>query len=124
MKNFIKSTIAASLLCAFGIAQAEINSVNEIKVNYLVKTTINEWVSDPMVIEAIRQQNTDNRNLAQADIDALDQKWRAQRKSADKSMIEGVLANRVSNHLKKAQSESKGLFPEIFIMDSSWITEA
>ena len=116
--SYTRFDSSSSLLCAFGIAQAEINSVNEIKVNYLVKTTINKWVSDPMVIEAILQQNADNRNLAQSDIDALDQKWRAQRKSDDKSMIDGILANQVSDHLRKAQSDSKGLFPEIFIMDN------
>jgi hypothetical protein len=55
---------------------------------------IKSWISDKAVVEAIKAQNAENASLAQGDIDALDQKWRAGVDGGDTAIIDEVLAIR------------------------------
>ena len=71
-------------------------------------------ITNPMIVDAIKAQNAKTKDLSQADIDALDQQWRA----GDASLIDGVLANEVSGYLAGAVAEGQGAFSEIFVMDA------
>lgn len=79
---------------------------------------MNPWLNDPTVIEAIKAQDTANANLSEADIDALDKKWRAEVDGSDHSMIDGVLGNALSKFLQAKKEASGGKITEIFVMDA------
>lgn len=84
----------------------------------LANTQIRELVSVSEVIKAVEAQNEQNSGLSQADIDNLDQQWRAEVSSSDQPLISKVLSNSLSAYLMAAQEESDGLYTEIFIMDN------
>ena len=42
---------------------------------------IQPWLTDPLVIEAIKAQNSKNASIGDGDIDAMDKKWRSEAKS-------------------------------------------
>ncbi len=76
------------------------------------------WLINPLVIDQLRAQNAAHAELTQSEIDALDAQWRAERKSADKPLIDTVMSNPLSAFLKTLQENSDGLFTEIFVMDN------
>lgn len=84
----------------------------------LANTQVRELVSAGEVIEAIKQQNMRNADLSQADIDKLDQQWRAEVSASDQPLISKVLGNDLSAYLMAAMEESDGLYTEIFITDN------
>ena len=75
------------------------------------------WVQDPIVVAAIEAQNVENAGLGQADIDALDQQWRAEKDAGGGSLISEVLANELSVWLRGVKADSNGLIAEVFVMD-------
>jgi hypothetical protein len=76
------------------------------------------FLSDPLVIDAVNAQNAKNAGLQQADVDALDKKWRAEVDAADKPLIDGVLASPLSKFLKEQQDKSGGAITELFVTDN------
>ncbi len=82
--------------------------------NSVVKT----WLVDPVIISAVKAQNSAHANLTQADIDALDKTWRAEVSTANKPTIDKVLDNDLSKFLRAKLDASNGLYTEIFVMDN------
>ena len=107
---------SAAIFLSAGLASAEEAYVAPVK-DYL-ETNVKTWINDPVIIEAIKAQNAKNAGLSQADVDALDQKWRAEVEGSDRAMIDGVLGNPVSALLKAKQEASEGTITEVFIMDA------
>jgi len=87
-------------------------------LNELAKTKIAAIVNDAVVQSAVKAQNSKHAGLTQADIDALDKKWRAETKAADKPLINATLSNALSKHLTGVKNASDGLYTEIFVMDN------
>ena len=115
MKTLLAAAATAAMLAAAPLAAnaAEIEG----PVKELVDGQIRGWISDPAVVDAVKAQNAKNAGLGQADIDALDQQWRAETSASAKPLIDETLANALSGFLKKVKSDSKGLYTEIFVMD-------
>ncbi len=78
---------------------------------------VKSWLSDPVVIDAVKAQNAENANLSQADIDNLDKQWRAETSATDKPLIDKVLARPLSKFLRDKADAAQGLITEIFVMD-------
>jgi hypothetical protein len=114
IKRSVFILLSTLSLCTF--AQAEEAYVAP--VTEFMNTDVKSWANDPVIIAAIKAQNAANAGLAQADIDALDQKWRAEVDASDKPMITATLANPVSALLKEKQAASNGVIAEVFIMDA------
>jgi hypothetical protein len=93
-------------------------------VTEYVNSQVKSWINDPIIINAVKAQDAKNAGLAQADIDALDKKWRAEVESADKPMIDGVLENEASKFLQQKQAASDGVITEIFVMDDKGLNVA
>jgi hypothetical protein len=74
-------------------------------------------LSDAVVVDAINAQNAKFAGLKQADIDALDQKWRAEVEAADKPMIDEALASPLSKFLVEQREKSGGVITELFVTD-------
>ena len=80
--------------------------------------TVQGWVANDVVVQAIRQQNEKHAGLTQEQIDAMDKQWRAETGAASQPLISGVLANELSKYLADAKAESGGLVTEVFVMDN------
>jgi hypothetical protein len=117
MKSLLVAAASAAILAAAPLAAAHAADI-EGPVKALVDGQIRGWVSDPAVVEAVKQQNARNAGLSQADIDALDQQWRAETSAAAKPLIDETLGNALSTYLKQVKNDSQGLYTEIFVMDS------
>jgi hypothetical protein len=115
-RKFAFLIASAATISAAGTAAAEEAYVAPVK-DY-IEANVKTWLSDPVILEAIKAQNAKNAGLSQADIDGLDQKWRAEVDVSDRAMIDGVLANPVSALLKAKQEASGGTITEVFVMDS------
>lgn len=84
-----------------------------------VISEIKAWANDPVVIQAIKEQNAKHALLSQDDIDRLDKQWRAETKTfTARPLIESVLARPLSAYLKTVKAQAGGLYNEIFIMDN------
>lgn len=117
MKNILQGIlILGSVTASAGLAAAE--EAHVAPVTAFVQETVVPWLGDPVVIAAIKAQNEKNAGLSAADIEALDQKWRAEVEAADKPMITEVLGNDLSKFLQEKQAGSEGAFAEIFVMDA------
>lgn len=81
------------------------------------KTKVVAWLNNPVVINAVKAQNAKHASFTQADIDKLDNQWKAETKASSKPLIDSVLGNELSKYLKKVEGDSKGLITEIFVTD-------
>ena len=102
----------------FGMAalQANATDVPPAMVDYAMEQA-QTWVADPMVIAAIKAQNARNGGLSEAEIIDLDNQWRAELNAGNRPMIDTVMANELSAHLKKHADASGGAITEVFVMD-------
>lgn len=83
-----------------------------------IKSDIIPWLTDPILINAIHEQNIRHANLHEIQIKSMDEKWRAETEHRHHPMIEGILTNQLSKFLAQKQDESDGMLLEIFVMDA------
>ena len=117
-KNAIKFLASTAIAVTLTTSMALAGVDHVAKMQELASGGAMAWVNDPAVVSSIKAQNSKHASLGQSDIDSLDKKWRAETKSTDKPMINGVLTKPLSSFLKKVKTNSKGLFTEIFVMDN------
>ncbi|MFQ5968858.1 MAG: hypothetical protein ACE5MI_14835 [Acidimicrobiia bacterium] len=80
---------------------------------------IKAWANDPVVIQAIKEQNAKHASLSQDDIDRLDKQWRAETRTfTRRPLIDSVLGRPLSAYLKTVKARAGGLYNEIFVMDN------
>jgi hypothetical protein len=84
----------------------------------IVVDEIRTWANSPVVLLTLEASNQRYADLDQAGIDELDKQWRAERKTDDQPLITAVLSSPLSSYLTKIQAGSRGLYTEIFVMDS------
>ena len=113
-KAILSGAFAFALLLP---AAASADMKHEQALKDLVEAELRAIAEDPVVIGALTQQNTANSSLAQAEIDKLDKQWRSEVEGQDKSLINQVLANDLSNYLKNVSDQAGGLYTEIIVMD-------
>jgi hypothetical protein len=79
-----------------------------------------DWVGGPEVVNAIKAQNERHAGLQQADIDALDLKWRAEIASDDnhRPFVAEIMDNELSGFLKARQRAADWMIVEIIVMDA------
>jgi hypothetical protein len=113
-----KLTIIAALsgvILGAAPAQSEEAHVSEVK-KYVAEQVI-PWISDKLVIDAVKAQNEKHASLSQEDVEKLDKQWRAEIDASDKPLINSVLNNELSKFLAEKRTASAGLITEIFVMD-------
>jgi hypothetical protein len=79
---------------------------------------IRSFAQSPEIIAAVQAQNATTAGYDQDEINALDQKWRAEVGSAETPMISTVLGNEASDFLRAQIDASKGKITEAFVMDA------
>ena len=82
------------------------------------------WVSDPVIVDAIRAQNAANAGLGQADIDAMDAQWAAEVGSGSAPLVDSVLNHAAADFLRSQVDASGGAITEVFIMDQHGLNVA
>jgi hypothetical protein len=78
---------------------------------------VRAWSQDPTVLITLRSWNEKHADLSQAEIEQLDQDWRAQTKSAQKPLIAEILGAPLSSLLLRHQADSGGELIEAFVMN-------
>ena len=116
-KQTLKIAFAASVLAIAAHAAMAAGEHIPAVTDY-ANANVKPWIADAAVVGAIKAQNEANAGLAQGDIDALDQKWRAGVDGGDASLIDDVVGNALSDYLRDKQMASNGVITEIFVMDA------
>jgi hypothetical protein len=115
LRNLFIAAAVAGLVAGASAAQAQ--EKHEAPAKAFAESTLKKWMSEPVVIDAIKAQNAKHAAFDQAKIDALDKQWRAETKAGSKPLVDGYLGNPLSAYLKNVKAASKGLVTEIFVMD-------
>ena len=115
--RYLKQIGLVATVVAFSSGVASANDFAAQLTDALSKQ-IRPWLSDPVVVEAVKAQNAETAGLSEGDIDALDKQWRAEAKTGSGPLIDKVLGNKLSAFLKEKKASSDGLFAEVFIMDA------
>jgi hypothetical protein len=79
---------------------------------------LREDIVRPVTLITLRAQNERHRTISAAEIETLDQAWRAETESDDKPTIARLMGSPLSAYLVRRKAESLGLLPEIFVMDN------
>ena len=118
MKTQLSAAVAAAVLAFAGIAAPADANEYEPQIRAAFESQIKPWLGDPAVVEAIKQQNEKTSGLSDADIEGLDQEWRAQAKAGGGPMIEEVLSGALSDYLKQKKGQIGAVVTEMFVMDA------
>lgn len=78
---------------------------------------VRTFLAKDIVTVSVSDQNETKGDLDQGEIDALDARWRAERKADDQPIVAMTLSNPLSNYLTRVQAHSTGLFTEIIVFD-------
>ncbi len=113
-------------IAAIAFASALPAHANELEpqMREFASSNMSEWVANPVLVEAIRAQNSTSAGYSQADIDAMDQAWRAAVGTPDSATISPVMNNEASAFLRDIVESQGGVVTEIFIMDSRGLNVA
>jgi hypothetical protein len=118
MHKIIIMLLLGSTVSTLPLGTALAEEAHVAPVTEYVTGKVKPWLTDTAVIAAIKAQNTANAKLSDADIQALDKKWRAEVDSSSRATIDGVLNNALSKLLVEKKEKSEGAITEIFIMDA------
>lgn len=116
IKNLSNIILVLAALVVSPVASADPEI--EAAARLFAEKTVSTWLNDPVIITAIKQQNTKNASLSQSDIDALDKQWRQESKNTNGPLILEVTQNSLSEFLRGIKSEEEWLMTEIFVMDN------
>ena len=107
------AAVASSL--TFGLGMAATQETAHVKpATAYVKANIKPWLSDPIVVNAVKAQNIETTKLKDIDINRLDIGWMER---SDKKLIESKMNNELSTFLSKKKEAGKGVIFEIFVFD-------
>lgn len=81
-----------------------------------MQLTVSEWLTDPVLLDAIRAQNAATAGLSEAEILALDDEWRGSDDTA--ALRSSVLGNAASDYLRTMVAGADGMVTEVFVTDA------
>jgi hypothetical protein len=120
MHHFRMTLASALVAMSFMPANAETPQPD---VNKLISPALIEEmrgiIGAEIVQVSVDAQNKRLTNMAQEQIDALDNQWKAEREATDKPLIAATLSSPLSVYLARIQGKSLGLYAEIFVMDQN-----
>lgn len=116
--NHTLTAMLVASTAAFAPITASAEEAHVAPVKEFISSHVEAWLTDPVVVGAIKEQNAKTGGLSQADIDKLDLDWRAQATAADKPFVNEVLARELSKFLMEKKEGSEGMITEMFVMDA------
>ncbi|MGR3512412.1 MAG: type IV pili methyl-accepting chemotaxis transducer N-terminal domain-containing protein [Paracoccaceae bacterium] len=118
------TTDMSNVVTLYKLAKPGNGDVYRVPLQAYAEEQLTTWLENEDLIEAIRQQNAAHAGLTQADIDQLDLDWRAQRKEANKPLINDLLSRPASEWLRSQQSQTANFVTEVFAMDNHGLNVA
>ncbi|MCB1337487.1 MAG: hypothetical protein KDK10_08550 [Maritimibacter sp.] len=112
---------AVSFACAAAPAAA---SDDQAAMQAFLDANLRGFAEAPEIVSAVAAQNAITAGYDQAEIDALDQTWRAEVGAVDTPLISGVLDNQASDFLRARIEAGKGSITEVFVMDARGLNVA
>ena len=106
------------------IASPGQDGVYRIPLEAYSRDELTNWLSDPALIAAIKEQNVRHANLSEDEVVALDQQWRAEAGEGGGPLISQLLNDPVSKWLLGQQTATAGFVTEVFIMDNKGLNVA
>jgi hypothetical protein len=83
-----------------------------------INANVRGWVSDPIIIAALKAQDAANGHLTKAEIEALDNEWVSETNRSSRPMIDKAMATPLSRFLRQKQEEASGSITEVIVMDT------
>lgn len=116
-------TIKAGLAAAFTLVSLQnLAAAQELQaadfaddVLQVARSELQSWITDPIIIYAIREQNELNTGLTDRQVARLDKRWRAG--GALGPMVGDLMDRQASVILRDRRALSNGLITEIIVMD-------
>lgn len=112
----VRQVILAVLMGGMSTTVANAQDLEAAARSYLDEAAAS-WVSDPILIEAIRAQCEQTQDLSESEILEMDEAWRAEVGAFDMPTIDSVVMNSGSDFLRARVDDSAGVVSEIFVMD-------
>lgn len=116
--NRILTALLFSTVCALAPATVLAEEAHVAPIKAFISENVEGWLTDPVIISAIKEQNAETGDLSQSGIDELDKEWRAQATAADKPFVDEVLAREISQFLMEKKDAAGGMITEMFVMDA------
>lgn len=117
-------------LCPYGVALSALLATQaaaqdfEAAAQEYFNTEISKWANAQILVDAVNAQNTQTATFSQAQIDELDEAWRAEVGTSNTPTITPVLNNSASAFLRDQVSGSGTAITEVFIMDAQGLNVA
>ncbi|WP_112322395.1 PDC sensor domain-containing protein [Oceanibium sediminis] len=118
----ITGLVAGLVLAAQGVS-AGANEF-EPQLRALAAGDLARIAAAPVILDALRAQNAAHAGLSQADVEALDAKWRAEVGAGNSPLIDGVIDHAASAWLRDMKEEMGGLITEVFVVDAKGLNVA
>lgn len=87
------------------------------RLAHLYETLFDNWRREPLLVQAVLQENKTRGDMTLSRIHALDQQWLQEQQQTEQPLIDSVRNNSLSLWLKQQQASYKGLVSEIIVTD-------
>lgn len=121
IRGIINTVLISGLVCFSPVLASAQSAVDETfagPIRAYLKDNVEKWLSDPIVIDAINEQNEWYAYLTPTEISTLDEKWRIKIEGENHPIVDKVLSNDLSKFLTEKQDASNEMLTEIFVMDA------
>ncbi len=95
----------------------ELLAKEKLLIKKRVLPMIDNWIQAPIIKQVLQAQNKRNINTSQTQIITMDKAWVKEVESGNFAMVQAMLDSPLSSFLKDKQTQSKGLYTELFITD-------
>lgn len=119
-----KKTALAAIAAVLAYSPVAIANEYEPAIRNFLEAGVSGWIADPVLIEAIREQNAKTSAYDEAMIVSLDKQWRGEVGGSDTPLISEVLGRPASEFLQARRDGAEGLITEIFVMDAKGLNVA
>ncbi|MEL6571764.1 MAG: hypothetical protein AAFQ64_08910 [Pseudomonadota bacterium] len=116
------TTLSAALLCC--LAQSATANEFETAMRDFVDQNVAGWATSPILVQAIKAQNTSTTLLPQTTIDEMDATWRVQANSVCGGALLDVLSNPAAAFLRERVAATDGAITEALLMDARGLNVA
>ena len=106
------------------IASPGKDGVYRVPLEAYIDDELSNWLLNPALIDAIKEQNIEHANLTEDEVIALDQEWRAEAGAGGGALITELLEHPVSEWLRGQQTATAGFVTEVFVMDNKGLNVA
>lgn len=119
----MKKLTLAAMFIAGSVSMSLAGEYDAVMKDYLEKN-ISSWMSDPVILAALKTQNAETAVYDQDQINNMDLDWRAQVGTSNSPLVDQVISNPAADYLREQVNASGGAITEVFIMDAQGLNVA